>query len=203
MGIQQRSLRERGAVALEFAIVIPLLALLAFGAIEMGSAWDDSQTVLTSTRTAARSLAQFGDDPQADRDALLSIEAAYANSPASVNAVIIYESDDTVNGGAAPDACMAAAVAATAYTGPENCNVYTALDYATAIGAGGDASFGCAVGALDANWCPTTRVRTQADATYIGVHVVASRTSVTGFERIPVPTTLDQFSVMRLEPFPT
>ena len=202
MSIAKRS-RERGAVALEFAIVIPLLALLAFGAIEMGSAWDDSQTVLTSTRTAARSLAQFGDDPQADRDAMLSIEASYANSPAAVTAVIIYESDDAVNGGAAPDACMTAAVSATAYTGPENCNVYTATDYATAIGAGGAASFGCAPGALDANWCPTTRVRTQADATFIGVHVIAARTSVTGFERIPVPTTLDQFSVMRLEPFPT
>ena len=88
MSIAKRS-RERGAVALEFAIVIPLLALLAFGAIEMGSAWDDSQTVLTSTRTAARSLAQFGDDPQADRDAMLSIEASYANSPAAVTAVII------------------------------------------------------------------------------------------------------------------
>lgn len=195
--------KERGAVALEFAIVIPLLALLAFGAIEMGSAWDDSQTVLTSTRTAARSLAQFGDDLQADRDAMLSVEASYANTPATVAAVIIYESDDAVNGGGAPDACMTAAMTVTAYAGPENCNVYSAAQFATAVGAAGASSFGCGAGALDANWCPTSRVRTQADATFIGVHVIATRTSVTGFERIPVPTTLDQFSVMRLEPFPT
>ena len=134
---------------------------------------------------------------------MLSIEASYANSPASVTAVIIYESDDAVNGGAAPDACMAAAVSATAYTGAENCNVYPATDYATAIGAGGATSFGCAAGALDANWCPTTRVRTQADATFIGVHVIASPEPASPGSRIPVPTTLDQFSVMRLEPFPT
>ena len=77
---RERLSRQRGAVAVEFAIILPLLALLVFGAVEMGSAWNDSQTVLTSSRTAARSLAQFGDAPEADRDALLSVEAAFANT---------------------------------------------------------------------------------------------------------------------------
>ena len=194
---------ERGAVALEFAIVIPLLATLAFGAIEMGSAWSDSQAVLTSTRTAARSLAQFGDQPEADRDALLSVEAAYVNTPMTVQAVIIYESDDAVNAGGAPDLCVAAAAAGVSYSGPENCNVYTGADYATAISPGGAASFGCTPADFDDNWCPLSRVRNQATATFIGVHVFATRTSLTGSDLVPVPTSLEQYSVMRLEPFPT
>lgn len=197
---------ERGAVALEFAIVIPLLATLAFGAIEMGSAWRDSQAVLSSSRTAARSLAQFGDQPQADRDALLSVEAGFVGTPMTVQAVIIYESDDTVNDGGAPAACIASAVAVIRYTGAENCNVYTGTDYATAISSAGATNFGCGAADLDRNWCPTdlaNRDRSQATATFIGVHVFATRSSVTGSDLVPVPTDLDQYSVMRLEPFPT
>lgn len=198
--------RERGAVALEFAIVLPLLATLAFGAIEMGSAWRDSQAALSSSRTAARSLAQFGDQAQADRDALLSVEAGFVDTPMTVQAVIIYESDDAVNDGGAPTACIASAVAGIAYTGAENCNVYVGTDYAAAISAGGATNFGCGGADLDRNWCPTNvgnRNRNQATATFLGVHVFATRTSMTGSDLVPVPTELDQFSVMRLEPFPT
>ena len=195
---------ERGSIALEFAIVIPLLALLSFGAIEMGAAWSDSQTVLASTRTAARSLAQFGDAAQADRDALLSVEAAYANNDMTVAAVIIYESDDAVNAGGPPDACRAAADAGVTYTGAEHCNVYPAAEYATAIAAGGDTNFGCGGSAFDDNWCPTTeRSRNQANATYMGVHVTAARTGITGTDFVPVPDRLDHYSVMRLEPMPS
>ena len=203
---RRRRLRERGAVALEFAIVIPLLATLAFGAIEMGSAWRDSQAVLSSSRTAARSLAQFGDQAQADRDALLSVEAGFVDTPMTVQAVIIYESDDTVNAGGAPPACIASATAGIAYNGPENCNVYAGADYTTAISAAGATNFGCGGADLDRNWCPTditSRNRNQATATFLGVHVFAARSSVTGSDLVPVPTELDQYSVMRLEPFPT
>lgn len=198
--------RELGAVALEFAIMIPLLATLAFGAVEMGSAWRDSQAVLSSTRTAARSLAQFGDQAEADRDALLSVEAAFVDTTMSVQAVIVYESDDTVNAGGAPDACIAAAEAGIAYIGAENCNVYTGADYTSAIAVGGETNFGCGGAAFDDNWCPTNvanRTRNQATATFIGVQVLATRSSVTGTDLVPVPTELTQFSVMRLEPFPT
>lgn len=196
--------RERGAIALEFAIMIPLLATLAFGTVELGSAWRDSQAVLSSSRSAARSLAQFGDQALADRDALLSVEAGIVGTPMTVQAVIIYESDDTVNDGGAPTACVAAAEAGVAYTGSEHCNVYTGSDYTTAIGAGGDSSFGCSSSDLDRNWCPTTeRTRNQGTATFIGVEVLTTRSSVTGSDLVPVPTELAQYAVMRLEPFPS
>lgn len=198
-----RRARQRGAVALEFAIVIPLLATLAFGTVEMGAAWSDSQTVLTSTRSAARSLAQYGDDQQGDRDALLSIEAAFANSNLTVTAVVIYESDDAVNGGAAPDACVTAAINGQNYNGSEPCNVYTERRYNRALGNNGHTRFGCVGNDFDRNWCPTSRTRDQATATFIGVQVFATRTSVTGADFVPVPTDLEQFSVMRLEPLPS
>lgn len=194
---------QRGAVAIEFAIVIPLLALLSFGAVEMGSAWKDSQTVLASTRTAARSLAQFGDAPQADRDALLSVDAAFADSNLTVRSVIIYESDDGVNDGGPPAACLTAAENGVVYSGAQACNVYPAAEYAIALLPSGTTNFGCSGAAFDANWCPSSRVRAQATATFIGVHVIATRTSVTGSDFVPVPTELDQYSVMRMEPMPS
>ena len=200
----RKRMGQRGAVAIEFAMAIPLLALLSFGAIEMGAAWRDSQTVLASTRSAARSLAQFGDAPEADRDALLSVDAAYANTNLTVDAVIIYESNLAVNDGGPPTACVTAAESGVVYSGGENCNVYPAAEYATAIGASGPANFGCAGSAFDANWCPTTaRTRNQATATFMGVYVLTSRTGVTGTNFVPVPSNLDQFSVMRMEPMPS
>lgn len=45
---------ERGSVLVEAAIVIPLLILLTFGAIEYGIAFRDSASVASSTRAGAR-----------------------------------------------------------------------------------------------------------------------------------------------------
>ena len=48
------SLDERGAVLVEAAIMIPLVILLTFGAIEMGFAYNEQGTIRAATRTAAR-----------------------------------------------------------------------------------------------------------------------------------------------------
>jgi Flp pilus assembly protein TadG len=45
---------ERGSVLVEAAIVVPLLILLTFGAIEFGIAFRDSASVASSTRAGAR-----------------------------------------------------------------------------------------------------------------------------------------------------
>ena len=49
-----RADRERGAVLVEAAILIPLVVGLTFGAIEYGFAFNEQGTVRASTRTAAR-----------------------------------------------------------------------------------------------------------------------------------------------------
>jgi hypothetical protein len=45
---------ERGSVIVEAAIIVPLLILLTFGAIEYGLAFRDSASVAASTRSGAR-----------------------------------------------------------------------------------------------------------------------------------------------------
>jgi hypothetical protein len=47
--------RSRGAVVVEFALVAPLLFLLLFGIVELGSAFNDYQSVRQGVRDAARS----------------------------------------------------------------------------------------------------------------------------------------------------
>ncbi len=45
---------ERGAAAVEFALVFPLLILLVFGVVEFGAAWSQSTDVRHGAREAAR-----------------------------------------------------------------------------------------------------------------------------------------------------
>jgi Flp pilus assembly protein TadG len=50
----RRATTERGAAAVEFALVFPLLILLVFGVVEFGAAWSQSTDVRHGAREAAR-----------------------------------------------------------------------------------------------------------------------------------------------------
>jgi TadE-like protein len=45
---------ERGAVAVEFAIILPVLMLLVFGIIDFGHAWYMKQIIINASREGAR-----------------------------------------------------------------------------------------------------------------------------------------------------
>jgi hypothetical protein len=49
--------RERGAALLEFALILPLLAMLVFGIIEFGVIWSDQIGLRGGTRDAGRAAA--------------------------------------------------------------------------------------------------------------------------------------------------
>lgn len=48
---------ERGAAAVEFALVVPLLLLLVLGIAEFGRAYNTSATLASAARTGARTMA--------------------------------------------------------------------------------------------------------------------------------------------------
>jgi Flp pilus assembly protein TadG len=51
----RRVLRDsRGAAAVEFALILPVIVLLLFGIIEMGRAWNVRQTLTDAVREGAR-----------------------------------------------------------------------------------------------------------------------------------------------------
>jgi len=51
---------DRGAAAVEFALVLPILVALTFGAIEYGRAYSAQVTVTNAARVAVRSLVVGG-----------------------------------------------------------------------------------------------------------------------------------------------
>jgi hypothetical protein len=57
-------LRERGAALVETAIVLPLVLVLTFGAIEFSIAFNQSGTLAAATRAGARTASTLAKDPQ-------------------------------------------------------------------------------------------------------------------------------------------
>lgn len=67
---------ERGAAAVEFALVLPLLVLLLFGIIEFGRGYNAKVALQAAVREGARALALDSADPiEATADAAPSLHA--------------------------------------------------------------------------------------------------------------------------------
>jgi Flp pilus assembly protein TadG len=76
---------ERGATAVEFAFIVPLLITLVLGIAEFGHAFQVSGTLSAAAREGVRVMA-LQNDPAAARDAVRN--AAPALDPALTNAQI-------------------------------------------------------------------------------------------------------------------
>lgn len=156
---------QRGAVLVEFAMVLTFLLTMGFGVYEFGFAWRSSASATSAVRSAARTVSSLGVSREADFYALSSLRADLEASDllGSVQLVVIYRSS-TATGGVVPAACT------TNIATGAVCNVYTAADLLALDLAGFDSS-GCLVGATVANYCPTDRNPIMATADYVGVWV--------------------------------
>ena len=92
--------RERGAVAIEAAFVLPIMVMLGIGILTFGQAYSDASITSGSTRTGAR-LASAIYAPATDKDAaaasiLAAIQSDLANlRSATPVEVWVYKADPT------------------------------------------------------------------------------------------------------------
>ncbi|MEQ1786436.1 MAG: TadE/TadG family type IV pilus assembly protein [Acidimicrobiales bacterium] len=177
---------ERGATMLEFALVLPLLALLAFGVAEMGLAWTAHNRIEGAVSTAARVGSAAGATDAADVTTLLALKAALpADALANADRVVIFRPSD-VNGGV-PVGCIKPA-GSTNQTGVNSgtgrCNTYTGATLRAITP-------GSSLGTADDFWLPTSRRDSLAGPPdSFGVWVRTTHKSVTG-------TFFDDFTITR------
>lgn len=188
----RRARGDRGAALLEFALVVPLLVLLAFGTAEAGLGWTENNRVEGATSTAARVGAVAGADSTADAQILVALKASLtAESLANLDRVIVFKS--TTADGALPANCDKP-TGSTSQTGVNgSCNTYTGATVRAIV----DAS--SSLGAAAAHWAGTSRNDSLADPPdYLGVYVRTRHDSTTGvgFGNFTITST----SIYRLQP---
>jgi Flp pilus assembly protein TadG len=83
--------KDRGSVAVEFALVLPILATLLIGVIEFGNAYGAQLTVTNAAREAARTMA-VQNSVSAAQNAALSAAQALATPAMTASEVTISPS---------------------------------------------------------------------------------------------------------------
>jgi TadE-like protein len=108
VGAMSRS-RERGAVAVEMAVVVPIFVLLVFGMLEFGLAFKNKLTMTSAVNQAARNATILGKEPASDYEILMAFEKGLAGATSKdvVQFVDIFRSPDGAKDRYTPtdDAC--------------------------------------------------------------------------------------------------
>lgn len=95
--IRHRISREEGVAAVEFAIILPVLALILFGVLEFGRVWSQYQVFQGAAREGARCAAVASTSDCVVQD---EIDQAAAPYEPSGNATI-----QVLGGGGGPNGC--------------------------------------------------------------------------------------------------
>jgi len=95
--IRNRTSRDEGVAAVEFALILPVLALILFGVLEFGRVWSQYQVFQGAAREGARCAAVAS---TSDCVVQTEIDQAAAPYDPDTNATV-----QLVGGGARPDGC--------------------------------------------------------------------------------------------------
>lgn len=184
---------DRGAAAVEFAIIVPLLAALTFGLIDGSLTFFRWTAISQATRAGAATASTMSTDALADYRTLRSVaEILGGMAPEDLDRVVIYNAEDgrdvSPMDNPPPSACL------TNPTGVSGaCNVYTAADLGHTVEQHLDAR-------RFASWDPAGRddAPDSNGIDYVGVYVRASvktPTKLFGADRA-----IGEFTVVRIEP---
>lgn len=179
--LARRVRRDEGVVAVEAALVTPLLFLVVFGIIEFGMYYKDAITVTGMARSAARTASAEPRQASQLTDTVAAITSAVASASAgSVEELWIYDAGS--NG---------FPVGKTNFTaGCTNCVKYTWNGAAFA------AVTGFTWNVLLQNACPSDAAHGS-----VGVYIKANHRFITGL--FPGSLSASDHAVMRLEPIPS
>lgn len=185
---------DQGAVLVEFALLAPVLIMLALGVLEYGNAWHQTTSIERAVQMGGRSASAGGNGRFADFEALRAVDAVTRGLPGiKVDSVVIYNATGT--DGTVPDNCRAASLS-------NLCNFYSGdqVRTTTPVGftGGTSANPACSSSSWDRAWCPVSRPREEYNQTRIGVHVTATYKSVTNL--LPVTVQIERYAVYEIEP---
>lgn len=200
---------ERGASLVELAIVLPLLAMLAFAVAEVGLAWTHENRVQSAVSSVARTGASAGRVGSSDALMLLSVNAALPQGDwPGLDRVVIYDAASA--DGRPPAGCLRepgstqnqpnpTSLACNSYSGAFVRSVTTSADSRLSGGTGPCTnSTGTKV---DRFWCPNVRrdsLGASGGPSWLGVWVRIVYPN-------PVPFffddfTFEKFAVYRIQP---
>ena len=91
--IYGRNAGERGAAAVEMAIVVPVLVLMAFGMLEFGLAFKNKLNMSHAVNQSTRNATVMGQDDYADIEILKALDAALNSNLDAVTHVDIFKAD--------------------------------------------------------------------------------------------------------------
>jgi hypothetical protein len=181
---------------LEFALLMPLLLLLALGTAEVGLGWVANDRVEGASAQAARVAAVSGARVEADRDVLVALAAALpAGELANLDRVVIFKPATAAGG--VPAGCIKIA-GDTSEVGNASCNTYTGATVRAATSTS-MTGFGGGATAKDRYWAPASRNDALTDPPdYIGVWLRTTHISPMGslFGRL----TVTKSSIYRIQP---
>lgn len=187
-----RERHERGAVLIEFATVAIFLLVLLAGAFDFGMAWKATLGVTEAVRAGARVGSSSGTELTADRDLLLSAQAALSSSSLldEVQRIVIYNATTSAT---IPNNCKKGSGTTLA------CNALTGDQFrALTATSGYDATTGCLDDAVRKGWCPKSRSNVQLTASYIGVWVQVDYEYEFGI--MGSVRSIERTAIMRIEP---
>jgi Flp pilus assembly protein TadG len=167
---------ERGASLVEFSLVLPILLLIVFGVLEMGMAFGATITVGSAAQEGARVASFKGNDLDADCVALESTIGELGDRVQQVTMIRIYRVDSSGN------------------REPLKTNTYTYSGV-------GDIT-DCTKWNGTVLWPATSRHVTVGTTSLdvLGVEVVSTHTWVTQFPPFTGAITVDEATIVRLEP---
>ena len=186
--------RQRGAVLVETAMVVPILIFLCFGIFEVGVAWRSSNELTRSVGSAIVDSGRQTDGRYSDLFAMERITASLAGSE-TLDWVIVYKTDDTRSEPSVDCLADAAAVAGTnqVRSRTDECVVYGGVFAENATTA--DFPSPTCAGDVDDDFCPTDRDSVLTNGTdRLGLAVQVQHDWLTGF--LPGGVTLADHAVI-------